>query len=209
MSVGINSPVWIQGILFLPRFRPKLLTDAGASSVTPLDDWLRGGFFEQHRKRIHNRPFVWRLWDGRKDGFACLVNYRQFNHALLESPTYSYLQDWITAQTAAAKASQTGADLRLAAAQKLQDKLILAGELPDGIFVRCKPLAEQSIGWNPDLNDGVQMNFRRFIQTGILRKTPNVSGRKNGATSRSGTQWSSPGSGMATPSRARGRMTPT
>ena len=56
-------------------FESKLLTEAGARPGTSLDDWLRDGFFEQHCKRFHNRPFVWHLWDGRKDGFGCLVNY--------------------------------------------------------------------------------------------------------------------------------------
>jgi hypothetical protein len=62
---------------------------------------------------------------GRKDGFSCLVNYRKLTHKLLETLTYSYLQDWLTAQTAAAKDGKPGADLRLAAAQELQNKLKL------------------------------------------------------------------------------------
>ena len=49
-------------------------------------------------------------------------------------------------------------------------KLILAGEPPYDIFVRWKPLAEQPIGWNPDLNDGVRQNIRPFIKAGVLRK---------------------------------------
>jgi len=159
----------------------KLLTEAGAKPGTSLDDWLRNLFFEQHCKRFHNRPFVWHLWDGRKDGFACLVNCHTLDHKRLETLTYSYLQDWITAQAAAAKSSQTGADLRLLAAQELQDKLklILAGEPPYDIFVRWKPLAEQPIGWNPDLNDGVGLNIRPFMTAGILRKNPNIKWTKD------------------------------
>jgi len=149
-------------------------TEAGVSPGTSLDDWLRNLFFEQHCKRFHNRPFVWHLWDGRKDGFACLVNYHTLDHKRLETLTYSYLQDRITAQAASAKSGQTGADLRLLAAQELQDKLklILAGEPPYDIFVRWKPLADQPIGWNPDLNDGVRLNIRPFMTAGILRKIP-------------------------------------
>jgi hypothetical protein len=48
-------------------------------------------------------------------------------------------------------------------------KLILAGERPYDIFVRWKPLAEQPIGWNPDLNDGVRLNIRPFMTAGVLR----------------------------------------
>jgi hypothetical protein len=50
----------------------------------------------------------------------------------------------------------------------------LGGEPPYDIFVRWKPLHEQAIGWHPDLNDGVRMNIRPFIEAGILRKTPNI-----------------------------------
>lgn len=150
----------------------RLLVESGAKSGASLDDWLRASFFEQHCKRFHNRPFAWHLWDGRKDGFACLVNYHKLDHKALENLTYSYLGDWITAQS---RSNQVGADLRLAAAQALQEKLklILAGEPPHDVFVRWKPLHEQSIGWGPDLNDGVRMNIRPFMTAGVLRKNPN------------------------------------
>ena len=159
----------------------KLLTEAGASSGTTLDDWLRNSFFEQHCKRFHHRPFIWHLWDGRKDGFSCLVNYHKLTTTLLENLTYSYLQDWINLQAADARSGKPGADLRLAAAQALQEKLklILAGEPPYDIFVRWKPLSEQPIGWNPDLNDGVRMNIRPFVEAGVLRKPPNIKWTKD------------------------------
>src|SRR5271157_262351 len=125
-----------------------LLTKARTSSATTLDDWLRNSFFEQHFKLFHQRPFVWHLWDGRKDGFSCLVNYHKLTHKLLDNLTYSYIQDWINLQGADARSGKTGADLRLDAAQKLQEKLklILAGEPPYDIFVRWKPISEQAIG---------------------------------------------------------------
>ncbi len=150
----------------------KLLTDAGCKAGTTLHDWLAGSFFDQHCKRFDQRPFVWHVWDGRKEGFSALVNYHKLNHKTLENLTYSYLGDWITAHTAEARAGKVGADLRLAAAQQLQEKLrlILAGEPPYDIFVRWKPLSEQPIGWNPDLNDGVRQNIRPFVKAGVLRK---------------------------------------
>jgi hypothetical protein len=158
-----------------------VLTESGAKSGTTLDDWLRNQFFEQHCKLFHNRPFIWHIWDGRKDGFAVLVNCHKLDHKALENLTYAYLGDWITAQTAETRSGKTGADLRLAAAQELQAKLklIFAGEPPYDIFVRWKPLHEQSIGWNPDLNDGVRMNIRPFMEAGILRKNPNIKWTKD------------------------------
>jgi hypothetical protein len=159
----------------------KLLTDAGCKAGTTLDDWLRNQFFEQHCKLFHHRPFIWHIWDGRRDGFSCLVNYHKLNHKTLENLTYAFLQDWITVQANDAKENRAGADLQLNAAQELQDKLklILAGEKPYDIFVRWKPLEEQPIGWNPDLNDGVRMNIRPFTTAEVLRKAPNIKWTKD------------------------------
>jgi hypothetical protein len=168
------------GIICLPGVKHELpaaerLTDllraVGYKTEVNLTVWLRDKFFEEHCKRFHNRPFIWHIWDGRKDGFSALVNYHKLNHKALENLTYSYLGDWITAQS---KSDKIGADLRLGAAQALQEKLklILAGEPPYDIFVRWKPLHEQAIGWNPDLDDGVRQNIRPFIVAGILRKEP-------------------------------------
>ena len=158
-----------------------LLTEAGSKAGTNLDDWLRSLCFEQHCKQFHHRPFIWHIWDGHKEGFSCLVNYHKLSHKALENLTYSYLGDWIKGQNADTKAGKVGADLKLAAAQALQEKLklILAGEPPYDIFVRWKPLSEQAIGWNPDLNDGVRMNIRPFFEADILRKTPNIKWTKD------------------------------
>jgi hypothetical protein len=150
-----------------------------------LEDWLRNTFFEQHCKLFHNRPFVWHLWDGHKSGFSALVNYHKLTHANLEKLTYAYLGDWIRRQQAAVDAGESGSDARLQAAKNLQAtlKLILEGEPPFDIFVRWKPLSQQAIGWQPDLNDGVRMNIRPFMArdipggkkgAGVLRAKPNI-----------------------------------
>ena len=153
---------------------------AGAS----LEDWLRNGFFEQHCALFHHRPFIWHVWDGLKNGFSALVNYHKLTHANLEKLTFAYLGDWIRRQQAAVAAEEAGSDAKLQAAKQLQAtlKLILEGEPPYDIFVRWKALAQQSIGWHPDLNDGVRMNIRPFMLApdvgkkgaGILRAKPNI-----------------------------------
>jgi hypothetical protein len=51
---------------------------------------------------------------------------------------------------------------------------ILHGEAPFDIFVRWKPLEQQPIGWEPDLNDGVRLNIRPFVEAGVLRNKFNV-----------------------------------
>ena len=128
-----------------------------------------------------NRPFVWHVWDGRKDGFAALVNYHRLDRAGLEKLTYTYLGDWIERQQAGAADGVVGADLRLATALELRKKLhaILEGEPPFDIYVRWKSLAEQPIGWDPDLDDGVRLNIRPFVEAGVLRSGVNVHWRKD------------------------------
>ncbi len=172
----------------------RLLADANG---TTLDDWLRNRFFEQHCKLFLNRPFIWHVWDGRKhDGFHALVNYHKLaapdgqGRRCLESLTYSYLGDWITRQHDGINRDEPGAEDRLAAAQELQTRLdaILTGEPPYDIFIRWKPLAEQPVGWQPDINDGVRLNIRPFMANdipggkkgaGVLRSKPNIHWRKD------------------------------
>jgi hypothetical protein len=54
----------------------SMLAQTGCAGKT-LDDWLRDVFFEQHCALFHQRPFVWHVWDGRRDGFHALVNYHR------------------------------------------------------------------------------------------------------------------------------------
>jgi hypothetical protein len=152
------------------------LVSAADYAGSNLEDWLRNGFFDQHSKLFHHRPFIWQIWDGRKDGFSALVNYHKLDHKLLEKLTYTYLSDWIKKQLDARDNGEGGADDRLLKAQQLQDrlKLILKGEAPYDIFVRWKPLEQQPIGWHPDLNDGVRLNIRPFMEADVLRKRPNI-----------------------------------
>jgi hypothetical protein len=174
------SPAWLE----------TLLTAAGYGHKT-LDDWLREKFFEQHCALFHQRPFIWHIWDGHPRGFSALVNYHQLvapdgaGRKRLEKLTYTYLGDWISRQTEGVRNGTAGAADRLAAAQELKTRLvaILAGEPPFDLFARWKPLHEQPIGWEPDVNDGVRVNIRPFMASdlptgkrdaGILRIKPNV-----------------------------------
>lgn len=61
-----------------------LLADAGHAGKT-LETWLREKFFAQHCKLFQNRPFIWHIWDGLRDGFAALVNYHKLDHKNLET----------------------------------------------------------------------------------------------------------------------------
>lgn len=175
----------------------KLAKARELAGGSDLDDWLRDGFFEEHCRLFHDSPFVWHIWDGRKrDGFHALVNYHKLcegkggGRMLLESLTYSYLGDWIDRQKDGVKRGEGGAEDRLAAALELQNrlKLILEGEPPFDLFIRWKPLTEQPIGWEPDINDGVRMNIRPFLASdlpagrtgaGVLRYKPKIKWTKD------------------------------
>lgn len=148
-----------------------VLTQSGHSGET-LETWLRDKFFIQHCKLFHDRPFIWQLWDGLPDGFSVLVNYHKLDRRKLETLIYTYLGDWILRQKSDIVSGVDGAQERLDAAESLKQKLelILVGEEPHDIFVRWKPIENQPIGWEPDINDGVRINIRPFMTVGDVRK---------------------------------------
>jgi hypothetical protein len=161
--------------------KQKVLLEDTGSKKNNLGDWLRDDFFRQHCALFENRPFIWHIWDGQRDGFAALVNYHRLDHKTLVKLTYTYLGDWIERQRAQVREEVAGAEDRLAAATKLRKalELILEGEPPYDIYVRWKSLAEQPMGWNPDVNDGVRLNVRPFVEAGILRSPFNIHWRKD------------------------------
>jgi hypothetical protein len=160
-----------------------VLKDAGFAGKS-LETWLRDGFFSQHCDLFHQRPFVWHVWDGLREGFSALVNYHKLDRKNLETLIYTYLGDWIRRQKDDITSGVDGAQERLAAAEILRKRLelILEGEAPYDIFVRWKPIAKQPIGWEPDLNDGVRLNIRPFLTVpdvktkgaGVLRVKPKI-----------------------------------
>lgn len=164
-----------------PEKVPELLRQAGGKKKH-LTDWLRDDFFRQHCALFGNRPFVWHIWDGERDGFSALLNYHRLGRKTLEKLTYTYLgQDWIERQRTELRDGVAGAEARLGAALALQRKLeaILEGEAPLDIYVRWKEPHEQSIGWEPDLNDGVRLNIRPFVEADVLRSAFNIHWRKD------------------------------
>jgi hypothetical protein len=166
-----------------------LVTEAGGKNGR-LEDWLRDTFFTQHVKAFNSRPFLWHIWDGRKDGFSAIVNYHRLDHKTLEKLTFTSLGAWLERQRHEAAAGRPGADVRLAAAETLQKKLelILDGAPPYDVYVRWKGLHEQPIGWNPDLDDGVRLNIRPFVTAGVLRSKVNVHWKKDRGTNADGSE---------------------
>jgi hypothetical protein len=165
--------------------KAKELLERAGSKKKNLADWLRDEFFKQHCSLFGSRPFVWHIWDGQRDGFSALVNYHRLERKTLEKLTYTYLgQDWVERQRAEVRDSVAGAEARLAAALGLQKRLeaILEGEAPLDIYVRWKEIHEQPIGWEPDLNDGVRLNIRPFVEAGVLRSPFNIHWNKDRGT---------------------------
>ncbi|MCS4050717.1 BREX-1 system adenine-specific DNA-methyltransferase PglX [Salinibacter ruber] len=182
---------WGEGVL------QDLLDEWGYRSGG-LEAWLdgatarqKGKFAQQHNKLFGHRPFIWHVSDEHEHGFSALVNYHQLDRANLERLTYTYLGDWIKQQEAAMERGDEGAEGRLLAAQDLQEELekIIEGEPPYDIFVRWKEAHEQPIGWDPDLNDGLLLNIKPFIEAGILRDEPNVRYTKDRGKNPEGAPW--------------------
>jgi hypothetical protein len=171
------------GTQWSPQLQERLLADVGYGGKS-LEAWLRDGFFTQHCKLFHNRPFIWHVWDSRKDGFSALVNYHKLDRNRLDKLIYTYLGSWINQQRARRDAGEAGADGRLVAALELQKKLeaIRDGEKPYDIYVRWKPIEKQPIGWEPDLNDGVRLNIRPWVLAGVLRGRFTINWNKDRGT---------------------------
>ena len=149
----------------------ELLKQADHGGKT-LETWLRDKFFVQHCQIFGQRPFIWHIWDGLRDGFSVLVNYHKLDHKNLETLIYTYLGDWISRQKRDRDSGADGAEEKLDAAEALKKRLelILEGETPCDIFVRWKPIEEQPVGWQPDLNDGVRLNIRPFVSVPDVKK---------------------------------------
>ena len=142
--------------------------DRKAARDATLDTWLRDRAFRQHCTLFHNRPFLWQVWDGLRDGFSAFLHYHRLDRALLERLAYTHLGDWI------AHTRDAGQPVQREVAERLQRNLahILQGEKPYDIFVRWKPLHRQPVGWAPDLDDGVRLNIRPFMEAKVLREQP-------------------------------------
>ncbi|WP_416193543.1 Eco57I restriction-modification methylase domain-containing protein [Nitrobacter sp. TKz-YC01] len=138
--------------------------DKKAARDGSLEAWVRDRAFRQHCALFGQRPFLWHISDGLKDGFSVFVHYHRFDQANLRKLTYTLLGDWL------ARARAENNTLRYEKGRELQQKLekILEGEKPYDIFVRWKSLAQQPLGWDPDLDDGVRQNIRPFIKAGVL-----------------------------------------
>jgi hypothetical protein len=150
-----------------------------------LETWLRDRAFRQHCILFQHRPFLWQVWDGLTDGFSAFLHYHRLDYGTLEKLTFTLLGDWI------AKARAEGRTAHEGRAQQLQQRLrlILDGDTPYDIFVRWKRLAQQPIGWHPDLDDGVRLNIRPFMIAEVLRERPKINWEKSEGSDAPSSAW--------------------
>ena len=167
LAAAYGAPLTPRREAELVRAADLKLDRKEARDASP-EAWLRDRAFRQHSALFHNRPFLWHVWDGLRDGFSAFLHYHRLDRAALERLIYTLLGDWI------ARAGAEGQTAREERARVLQQKLtaILQGEVPHDIFVRWKPLGRQPVGWTPDLDDGVRLNIRPFMQAEVLREQP-------------------------------------
>ena len=167
--------------------------------MNPLDKPLRnllGKTVKEARKTAEDaaRATLEQLGVGEPAPFAHLTDServlrRRLDTKHLETLIYTYLGDWINRQKQDIMDGVDGAQERLDAAEALKKKLELIheGQAPYDIFVRWKPIDQQPMGWDPDLNDGVRLNIRPFMSVpairkkgaGVLRDKPNIKWTKD------------------------------
>lgn len=172
----------------LVRAADELLDKKPARDAS-LEGWLRDRAFRQHCVLFQQRPFLWQVWDGGKDGFSAFLHYHRLDRAGLEKLTYTLLDSWIERKKTGGRTAEEGW------ARQLRQRLvaILDGQKPYDIFVRWKPPESQPIGWEPDLDDGVRLNIRPFIKAGVLRDTPKITWPKDRGTDPPSAPWHSLG----------------
>ncbi|NGM24332.1 SAM-dependent DNA methyltransferase [Roseomonas stagni] len=182
----------------LVRAADERLDKKVAKDLT-LEGWLRDRAFRQHCILFQHRPFLWQVWDGGREGFSAFLHYHRLDRAALEKLTHTLLGDWIARMKAEGRTAEESWAVELQ--RKL--KLILHGEKPYDIFVRWKSLAQQPLGWEPDLDDGVRLNIRPFIEAGVLRETPKINWNKDRGTDPASAPWYDLGPSYGEPEGAR------
>lgn len=159
--------------------------DKKASRDCSLENWLRDRAFRQHCTLFGHRPFLWHIWDGLKDGFSVFAHYHRFDQATLRKLTYTMLGDWLR------RAKSENNEQRYEKGRELQQKLekVMAGEKPLDIFIRWKSCAQQPLGWDSHLENGVRMNIRPFVEAGILKFTPKIKWTKDRGRDEESASW--------------------
>ena len=114
----------------LVRAADTKLDKRDARDPSNRERWLVDRAFRQHCLLFNQRPFLWHVWDGMKDGFSAFLHYHRLDRAALDKLTYTLLGDWIR------NARAEGNIARLDRAEQLQQMLkkVIDGDTPYDIF---------------------------------------------------------------------------
>jgi len=155
----------------------------GKQKPTTLERWFEKEFFKRHVSQFKKRPIAWHLTSP-KGAFQAIVYYHKFDKdrlKLLRSRYVSETLKELRRQLGEAQ-NQSALDRRaLNRAAELEEKIAdveefdrRLGLLQEGrqrearIWVPWKSPAEQPVGWDPDINDGVRVNIAPLQRLGLL-----------------------------------------
>jgi hypothetical protein len=155
----------------------------GKQKPLPLEKWFEQEFFKRHVSQFKRRPIAWHLTSP-KGAFQAFVYYHKFDKDRLKLLRSRYVSETLKelrrqlgeAQNQAAldrKALNRVAELeeKIADVEEFDRRL---GLLQEGrqrearIWVPWKSPAEQPVGWDPDINDGVRVNIAPVQRLGLL-----------------------------------------
>ena len=157
--------------------------ELGQQRAGSLDRWFEREFFKFHMSQFKKRPIAWHLTSP-KGAFQAIVYYHKFDKdrlKLLRSRYVSETLKELRRQLGEAQ-NQAALDRRaLNRAAELEEKIAdveefdrRLGLLQEGrqrearIWVPWKSPAEQPVGWDPDINDGVRVNIAPLQRLGLL-----------------------------------------
>ena len=162
----------------------------GYKHATSIREWLENVYYHYHSALYKKRPVIWHLASSQGSApfaFGALCHYHKFDANRVAKLRSSYLRDAIeTFRREAALAGREGRaearielQARLEEAQAFDRKLqaVQEGhhEGPEGgdrdyrILTPWKSADERPTGWDPDVDDGVQVNIAPLQKAAVLR----------------------------------------
>lgn len=162
----------------------------GYRRTAGIGEWLRNAFFEFHRSLYKNTPVIWHFASSRGTApfaFGALVDYHRCDRNRFAKLRSYYLREAVeTFRREAALAAKAGnTEARLEWQTRLEEALDFDRRLQwveeghheghDGgpndyrILPPWKSAKDRPKGWDPDLDDGVQVNIAPLYKAGLLR----------------------------------------
>jgi hypothetical protein len=162
----------------------------GYRRTAGIGEWLRNAFFEFHRSLYKNTPVIWHIASSRGTApfaFGALVDYHRFDRNRMSKLRSYYLREAIESmRRETAMADKTGnTEARLEWQTQLEEALDFdrrlqwveeghhegreGGPQDYRVLIPWKPAEDRPKGWDPDLDDGVQVNITPLYKAAVLR----------------------------------------